>query len=86
MSQSRRMSLIETVASIAIGFVVSLVLTALVLPAHGFEVTFAQNLQITAAFTVACPRFRGHFCTKPANNGRIHRGQHRQGLPGASRF
>lgn len=53
MSQSRRMSLIETVASIAIGFVVSLVLTALVLPAHGFEVTFAQNLQITAAFTVA---------------------------------
>lgn len=53
MSQSRRMSLVETVASIAIGFTVSLVLTALVLPAHGFEVTFAQNLQITAAFTVA---------------------------------
>lgn len=39
--------------SIAIGFVVSLVLTALVLPAYGHAVTFAENVQITAIFTAA---------------------------------
>lgn len=53
MSQSRRMSLIETCASIAIGFVVSLAITAVVMPAYGHHVTLGQNLQITAIFTVA---------------------------------
>lgn len=53
MSQTRRMSLLETCASIAIGFVVSLVLTAVVLPWYGHDVTWGQNLQITAIFTVA---------------------------------
>lgn len=53
MIQSRRMSLIETCASIAIGFVVSLVLTAVVLPAYGHDVSWGQNLQITLIFTVA---------------------------------
>lgn len=53
MSQSRLSSLAETCMSIAIGFVVSLVLTALVLPAYGHAVTFAENVQITAIFTAA---------------------------------
>lgn len=53
MSQSRRMSLLETCASIAIGFVVSLAITAVVMPAYGHHVTLGQNLQITAIFTVA---------------------------------
>lgn len=53
MSQSRLSSLEETCMSIAIGFVVSLVLTALVLPAYGHAVTFAENVQITAIFTAA---------------------------------
>ena len=66
MSQSRRMSLIETVASIAIGFAVSLVLTAIVLPAYGLPVTFAQNLQITAAFTVASV-IRGYLVRRAFN-------------------
>ena len=66
MSQSRRMSLIETVASIAIGFVVSLALTAFLLPAYGFGVTFAQNLQITAAFTVASV-IRGYLVRRAFN-------------------
>lgn len=53
MTQSRRMSLIETCASIAIGFVVSVIITALVMPAYGHQVTLADNIQITMIFTVA---------------------------------
>ena len=53
MSQSRTMSLIETCASIAIGFVVSVIITALVMPAYGHDVTLADNIQITLIFTVA---------------------------------
>ena len=51
--QSRLHSLLETLASIAIGFCVSLGITAVVLPAYGHPVTFGQNLQITAIFTIA---------------------------------
>ena len=53
MSQSRSMSLIETCTSIAIGFVVSVIITALVMPAYGHDVTLADNIQITLIFTVA---------------------------------
>jgi heme/copper-type cytochrome/quinol oxidase subunit 4 len=53
MSQSRLASLAETCTSIAIGFAVSVVLTAVVMPAYGHDVTLGQNLQITAIFTVA---------------------------------
>ena len=53
MSQSRLSSLAETVLSIAIGFVVSLVITALVLPAYGHAVTLGENFQITGIFTAA---------------------------------
>ena len=51
--QSRLHSLLETLASIAIGFCVSLCITAVVLPAYGHSVTFRHNLEITAIFTVA---------------------------------
>jgi len=53
MSQTRRMSLIETCASIAIGFVVSVVITAIVMPAYGHAVSLVDNVQITLIFTVA---------------------------------
>lgn len=53
MTQSRTMSLVETVASIAIGFVVSVIITALVMPAYGHDVTLADNVEITLIFTVA---------------------------------
>ncbi len=52
-SQSRRASLVEAMTNLAVGFGVSLVITALVLPAYGHQVTLSQNLQITAIFTVA---------------------------------
>ena len=53
MDQSRWGSLVETVVNVAIGFVVSMVLTALVFPAYGHHVTFNENLHITTIFTVA---------------------------------
>lgn len=53
MSQSRTMSLVETCTSIGIGFVVSVIITAIVMPLYGHDVTFSQNIQITLIFTVA---------------------------------
>jgi hypothetical protein len=52
MSQSRMSSLIETIVGIVIGFVVSVIMTALVLPAYGHHVTLGQNVQITCLFTI----------------------------------
>ena len=53
MSQSRISSLAETCVGIAIGFVVSLGINAVVMPAYGHHVTMADNLGMTAIFTVA---------------------------------
>ncbi len=53
MTQSRTMSLVEQVVSIGVGFAVSLIITAVVMPAYGHHVTWSQNLQITGIFTVA---------------------------------
>ena len=53
MMQTRLSSLIEAVINVAIGFVVSLLLTAVLLPAYGHHVTWAENLQITGFFTIA---------------------------------
>ena len=51
--QSRLHSLLETLASIAIGFCVSLCITAVVLPAYGMPVSWQSNVEITLIFTVA---------------------------------
>jgi hypothetical protein len=53
MSQSRIGSMAETLLNIAIGFAVSVVITALVLPAYGHHVTLGDNISITTIFTVA---------------------------------
>lgn len=71
MSQTRLSSLVESVINVAIGFVVSLVLTAVVLPAYGHAVTFSQNLQITAIFTVAS--ILRSYALRRWFNARIHR-------------
>jgi hypothetical protein len=52
MSQSRFSSLVEAVLNTAIGFVISVALTAYVLPKYGHAVTLSENLQITTIFTV----------------------------------
>ena len=68
--QTRLSSLIEAVINVAIGFVVSLVLTAVVLPAYGHDVTWSQNLQITGIFTVAS--IARSYCVRRWFNDRIH--------------
>lgn len=51
--QTNAHSWAEAAVNIAVGFGISVVITALVLPAYGHHVTLAENLQITAIFTVA---------------------------------
>lgn len=53
MTQSRRHSLVETIAGTAIGFVVSVLLSMVVYPAFGHSFTLTQNAGITVIFTVA---------------------------------
>lgn len=53
MSQTRKGSMAESAVSVAIGFVVSMVITALVFPLYGMPITTSHNVQITAIFTVA---------------------------------
>lgn len=69
--QTHAHSWAESVVNIAIGFGVSVVITALVLPAYGHHVTLSENLQITAIFTVASllrsyalRRFFNHITTR----------------------
>lgn len=53
MNQTRLASLAEATINTAIGFVMSVLLSAVVYPLFGFQVTLAQNLAITAIFTIA---------------------------------
>lgn len=53
MSQTRRMSAVETVAGVAIGFAVSVCLSFVVYPLFGHAFTLSQNVGITIIFTVA---------------------------------
>jgi hypothetical protein len=52
-NQTRLASLAEATINTAIGFVMSVLLSAVVYPLFGFQVTLAQNLAITAIFTIA---------------------------------
>jgi hypothetical protein len=69
--QSRAHSMAETLSSIAVGFVVSMVIQALVLPAFGHHITLAQNFWITCIFTVASV-LRGYGMRRLFN--RLHKG------------
>lgn len=75
MNQTRLSSLIEAVINVAIGFVISVILTALVLPAYGHHVTLGENLQITAIFTVAS--IARSYAVRRWFNARIHRAAQR---------
>ncbi|MGV8988135.1 MAG: DUF7220 family protein [Cypionkella sp.] len=52
MKQSRRMSLLESIANVMVGYGVAVATQLLIFPAFGLHVTMAQNLKIGAAFTV----------------------------------
>lgn len=53
MGQSHRASAVEAATNIVIGFVVSMVIQAVVLPAMGHHITIEQNFLVTCIFTVA---------------------------------
>lgn len=66
MSQSRRMSVVETAASTAIGFGISYIVSLTVLPLFGFPVTHGENFAIVCIFTVASLA-RGYFVRRLFN-------------------
>lgn len=71
MMQTRLSSFIEAVINVAIGFVVSLVLTAWLLPAYGHAVTWSENVQITCVFTVTS--ILRSYLVRRYFNAQIHR-------------
>lgn len=52
MSQSRKGSLLEAVANIAVGFGIAMLTTHIVMPWFGHHLTLSDNFWITAIFTV----------------------------------
>ncbi|GGB94754.1 hypothetical protein GCM10011363_09240 [Marivita lacus] len=52
MKQSRRMSLVESVANVTVGYGVAVVTQILIFPVFGLHTTLAQNLKMGAVFTV----------------------------------
>lgn len=52
MKQSRRMSLIESIANVVVGYGVAVVAQILVFPIFGLHATLEQNLQMGAVFTL----------------------------------
>ena len=53
MKQSRRMSLVEAVTNVVVGFAVALLTQIIVFPLFDLEVTLGENLAIGALFTIA---------------------------------
>ena len=58
--QTRRQSMIETAASVAIGYVVALLSQIVIFPMFGIHATMTDNLLIGAWFTVISI-IRGYF-------------------------
>lgn len=49
--QSRRMSLVESLTNIAVGYLVALLAQIVIFPILGVQATLSQNLQIGILFT-----------------------------------
>ena len=52
MKQSRAMSLVESIVNVIVGYGVAVATQVLIFPSFGAHVTLAQNLKISAAFTL----------------------------------
>lgn len=70
MTQSRAMSAVESVANVAIGYVVALAGQLVVFPLVGIEVSMQTNLVIGAAFTAIS--LARSYCVRRLFN-RLHR-------------
>ena len=53
MKQTRRMSLIEAIANVVVGFAVALLTQIIVFPLFGLQVSLGENLAIGGLFTLA---------------------------------
>lgn len=51
-SQSRTMSLVESLANVVVGYGVAVVTQILIFPMFGLHTTLSQNLQMGGAFTI----------------------------------
>jgi hypothetical protein len=51
MSQSRKASMLEATANIAIGYLVAIAAQAIILPLFGFHATLTEHAQIAGLFT-----------------------------------
>lgn len=50
--QSRKASLLESLVNVAIGYVISVIATMIILPLFGFHVSVSDGMQITLLFTL----------------------------------
>lgn len=66
MTQSKKGSLLETVVSTSIGYVVAVVSQIIILPMFGLTPSFSENLGIASAFTVVS-LVRGYFVRRTFN-------------------
>lgn len=53
MKQSRRMSLVEAVANVTVGYGIAVATQAMVFPMFGIHATLSDNLAIGGLFTIA---------------------------------
>lgn len=70
MQQNRLTSLIEVSINVFLGYWVALALQIIIFPLYGFDITLAQNIQISALFTGAAV-IRGYFVRRFFNS-KIH--------------
>ena len=52
LGQSRRMSLVESIANVCVGYAIAVLTQMIVFPWFGLHTTLAQNLKMGAVFTV----------------------------------
>lgn len=52
MKQSRRMSLVESLTNVAVGYGIAVVTQILIFPVFGLDATLTQNLTMGAVFTL----------------------------------
>ena len=64
--QSKKMSLIETLSSVAIGYIISLAAQMIIFPVFGIEVSLEDNLLIGLFFTVVSI-IRGYYVRRLFN-------------------
>ncbi len=64
--QSKKMSLIETLSSVAIGYIISLIAQIIIFPIFGINVSLTDNLLIGLFFTVVSI-IRGYYVRRLFN-------------------